>query len=65
MPKNRFLWQNPGKSQRELAKLAAAHGIGRDKAEEILKAGIGKYWAVSEGAKGKISYKVVDDEQEE
>jgi hypothetical protein len=56
--------QNPGKSQRELAKLAAVHGIGRDKAEEMLKAGIGKYWTVSEGAKGKLIYRLKDDEEE-
>jgi hypothetical protein len=52
--------ENPKKSQRQLAKPAAASGIGRDKAEQLLKAGIGKYWAVSEGAKGKLSYKLPD-----
>jgi hypothetical protein len=60
-----FIRQHPDKSQRELAKLAAASGIGRDKAEKMLKAGIGKYWTVSEGAKGKLSYKLPDDEEEE
>jgi hypothetical protein len=56
--------QNPDKSQRELAKLAAANGLGRDKAEKMLKAGIGKHWTVSEGAKGKLTYKLLDDEEE-
>ena len=57
--------QNPDMSQRRLAKLAAASGIGRDKAEKMLKDGIGKYWTVSEGAKGKMAYKLPDDEEEE
>ena len=56
--------QNPDKSQRKLAKLAAASGLGRDRAEQMLKAGIGKYWTVSEGAKGKLSYKLLDDDEE-
>jgi hypothetical protein len=57
--------QNPDKSQRQLARLAAASGLGRDKAEKMLKVGIGKYWTVSEGAKGKMSYELLDDEDEE
>lgn len=57
--------RNPDKSQRELARLAAASGIGRDKAEQMLKAGVDKHWTVSEGANGKLSYKVLDDEEEE
>ena len=56
--------ENPEKSQRKLAQLAAASGIGRDKAEQMLKAGIGKYWNVSEGAKGRLSYEIIDDEEE-
>ena len=57
--------QNPGASQRKLAQLAAAHGLGRDKAEEMLKAGVDKYWTVSEGARGKLIYKVLEEEQDE
>lgn len=57
--------QKPGKSQRELAKLAAALGIGRDKAEELLRAGVGKYWDVEEGAKGKLTYNLVGEEYEQ
>jgi hypothetical protein len=56
--------ENPDKSQRQLAKLAAGHGLGRDKAETLLKEGIGKHWSVSEGAKGKMTYKLLDDEQD-
>jgi hypothetical protein len=44
--------------------LAAASGLGRDKAEKTLKAGIGKYWTVSEGAKGRLSYTLLDDEHD-
>jgi hypothetical protein len=54
--------KNPNMSQRQLAKLAAENGLGRDKAEEMLKAGIGKYWTVSEGSKGKMTYKLLDDD---
>jgi len=57
--------QNPDKSQRKLAKLAAASGLGRDKAEKMLKAGIGKSWTVTEGAKGKLSYKLLDDDEQQ
>jgi len=57
--------QNPDKSQRKLAKLAAASGLGRDKAEKMLKAGIGKSWTVTEGAKGKLSYKLLDDDDQQ
>lgn len=56
--------ENPDKSQRQLAKLAAARGIGRDKTEQLLKAGIGKYWAVSEGARGRLIYELLDGDQD-
>ncbi len=53
---------NPDSSQRELAKLAAErNGFSRDNAEAMLKAGIGKHWTVTKGAKGKLTYRVLED----
>jgi AAA domain-containing protein len=53
---------NPGSSQRDLAKLAAERdGFSRNKAEAMLKAGIGKRWTVTKGAKGKLVYRVSED----
>jgi AAA domain len=53
---------NPDSSQRELAKLAAERdGFSRDKAEAMLKAGIGKSWTVTKGAKGKLIYSLSED----
>lgn len=52
---------NPDLSQRKLARLAGTNGLGRDEAERLLKAGIGKYWSISEGAKGKLIYRLEDD----
>lgn len=53
---------NPESSQRELAKLAAERdGFSRDKAEAMLKAGIGKRWTVIKGAKGKLTYRLLED----
>lgn len=52
---------NPEASQRELAELAAERGIGRDKAEEMLKKGIDKYWTVGKGAGRKLVYKLLED----
>jgi AAA domain len=53
---------NPDSSQRELAKLAAERdGFSRDTAEAMLKKGIGKRWTVSKGAKGKLTYKLLED----
>jgi hypothetical protein len=52
---------NPKSSQRQLATLAAAHGMGRDQAERLLKEGVGKYWAVKKVANGKLRYKVREE----
>jgi hypothetical protein len=52
---------NPDSSQRELANLAAERGMGRDKAEEMLKKGIDKYWAVGKGDGRKLVYKLLED----
>jgi len=53
---------NPDSSQRELAKLAAERdGFSRDKAEAMLKAGIGKRWTVTKEAKGKLIYRLLED----
>jgi len=59
-----LIQQNPEASQRELAKLAAASGIGRDRTESLLKEGIGKHWEASKGHKGKITYKLLDEMDE-
>ncbi len=54
--------ENPDSSQRELSKLAAERdGFSRDKAEAMLKAGIGKHWTVAKGAKGKLTYRLSED----
>jgi hypothetical protein len=54
--------ENPDSSQRELSKLAAERdGFSRDRAEAMLKAGIGKYWTVAKGAKGKLTYRLSED----
>jgi len=60
----KLIRKNPNMSQRKLAMLAAANGLGRDKAERMLKEGIGKYWAVSEDDRGKMTYKLLDDEED-
>jgi len=53
---------NPDSSQRELGNLAAKRdGFSRDSAEAMLKAGIGKRWTVTKGAKGKLTYRLLED----
>jgi AAA domain len=47
---------NPKASQRELANLAAAQGLGRDETETLLKRGIGKFWKVRKGPRTKLIY---------
>ncbi len=58
---SQLIRDNPKASQRQLAKLATAHGIGRDQAERFLKEGTGKYWDVTTGRNGKLSYKVLKE----
>ncbi len=48
--------KSPHASQRQLANLATALGLGRDEAEDLLKQGTGKFWAASIGPKGKKTY---------
>ena len=51
--------KSPEASQRTLANLATAIGFGRDEAESLLKQGIGKFWKVRKGRKGKMIYRVL------
>lgn len=50
--------KSPEASQRELSNLATAIGFGRDEAESLLKRGIGKYWKVRTGPRGKMIYRL-------
>jgi hypothetical protein len=52
----RLIKNTPDASQRELANLATAEGLGRDEAEALLKQGIGKFWKVRKGPKTKLIY---------
>lgn len=58
----RLIRENPEAPQRELANLAADEGIGRDKAEKILKEEIGRRWRTKKGPKGKIVYRILNQE---
>lgn len=51
--------KSPEASQRTLANLATAIGFGRDEAESLLKQGIGKYWKLRKGEKGKMTYRLL------
>ena len=52
----RVIKNNPNVSQRELANLATAGGLGRDEAEALLKQGTGKFWKVRKGPRTKMIY---------
>jgi hypothetical protein len=49
---------NPHAGQEEIAKLAAEHGLARDAAIKLLKAGAGKYWTRETIGHNKFRYRV-------
>ena len=51
--------QNPTLGQEDLAKLAKGVGIPRDKAINLLKSGIGKYWELERIGHGKFCYSLL------